>query len=243
MGVLIRMVTVLLMAAALPVGVARAEPDERWTGTIDVTQGADRHNGRLTGTLAFAAASDGTITGTGQGDYVDTRASSRVDLEVTGARRGDSVHLVVEFGDHVLESTVPLRGAIAEGPYHALGQDAEYPKGWLRLVCTSCLVDETWTGAVTYGPRPTVGGLTLTVSPEGAVSGSVEQTSEVLDVPTTTKVVVTGSREPDALQILVVASGGDDWSLNADVPIEGSSAHAESSTPPWSVDLTCLNCS
>lgn len=244
MGVVLRaaVALALLLTTAPSPSVATAAPPEEWRGTIDVTEDGAVS---LIGSMTFTAAPDGTITGSGNGEYGAPDARRPVDLVVSGARLGDSVDLVVVAAERTFEATLPLRGAVAEGPYRALGQRSEYPKGWLRLVCISCLTAETWTGSVTYdqGANPSIPGVMLSVGPGGTVTGSGSATYEALDVQSTTEVAISGTRRLDSFELTLVATGADHWTVHTVVPIDGAEAHGASDVPPkWKVDLTCLNC-
>lgn len=110
---------------------------------------------------------------------------------------------------------------------------------------------QTWTGTVSHHDDDvnSDGEFTLTVGPDGTVSGqgageAFAGIEESLDIQ------VSGRREGDRLVLRIDASGfGVGWTIDATAPIVGATASASLNAgaprdvePRWSVDLRCERC-
>lgn len=260
---LLRLLTVVLVGLSIVPAVVHADAAQEWIGSISVREGDHGGGGKLTATYTVTMAADGGVTGKGNGDYVNEHGGFLVDVAISGTRRADSMQLVFTIittrapgysqlsVDGTLETTVPVDGAVAQGPFEQPGQADEYPQGWVRLECTSCLTEETWSGGVTYdrGSGTTSGDVRFTVSRDGVVAGKTTGYWTYLGGEEVAELTVTGRKDGDALALSITASSkGDGWTLDVTVPTDEPSVHLEQNQdaaplayPRWTLDLACLN--
>ena len=106
---------------------------------------------------------------------------------------------------------------------------------------------EEWTGRWREGNEPMTsrGSFTLTVAPDGSVSGKGTGTQETGGVHATYDVTITGTRDEDAFHLTFMSEAG---SLDVEAAIEGDTAKG-----PWRtgagqaayggrITLECQNC-